>query len=250
LNPPGGAGTAARCSAVDAEDNTNSMSQTPIFTANTVRFFRELGRNNSKPWMDENRERYRSSIVEPFRVLLDRVAPAAQKLNPRFVNSGRTGDNFSRINRDIRFARDKTPYRTHMYLHFAEPDGESGQLYVGISDEAVTSGFRIYGGEKTSPLIQIGRARGLGNCKWVQRQSRRLGKKYESYWYSMEKGEWTKQSGWPVEPENWKKLLAWVVRKKFPPAAATRGGFEGEIAKIFRDLYPLMPFTSAPKWKA
>lgn len=249
MNPSGGDGTTVRTSAEDGEDNTIQMSQTPIFTKETVRFFRELGRNNSKPWMDENRERYRSVVVEPFRVLLDRVAPAAQKLNPRLVVSGRTGDNFSRINRDIRFARDKTPYRTQMYLHFSEPGGEGGQLYVGVSAEVVTSGFRIYGGEKTSPLVQIGRARGRENCKWIVRQSRRLARKYESYWYSMEKGEWTNHAGWPVDPENWKKLGAWVVRRKFPHAAATRGGFEAEIARVFRDVHPLMPFTSSLNWK-
>ena len=225
------------------------MTKTPIFTARTVRFFRELGRNNSKPWMDENRDRYRSAVVEPFRLLLDRVAPAAQKLNPRFVVSGRTGDNFSRINRDIRFARDKTPYRTQMYLHFTEPGGEGGQLYVGISAESVTSGFRIYGGEKTSPLVQIGRVRGRENPKWIERQRRRLEKKYESYWYSTEKSEWTKHSGWPVNPEDWKKLQAWVVRKKFAPAAVTRAGFEAEVGKVFRDVYPLYPFVSSPNWK-
>jgi uncharacterized protein (TIGR02453 family) len=234
---------------VAAEDNTNFMSQTPIFTKETVRFFRELARNNSKAWMDENRERYRSAVVEPFRALLDRLAPAAQKLNPRFVFSGRTGDNFSRINRDIRFARDKTPYRAQMYLYFSELGGEGGQLYVGISAEAVTSGFRIYGGEKTSPLIQTGRVRGDENCKWVARQSRRLGKKYESYWYSTEKGEWTNHKGWPVEPKDWKKLWAWVVRKKFATAAASAAGFENDVAKVFRDLYALIPFTSSPKWK-
>jgi uncharacterized protein (TIGR02453 family) len=246
---PGGTGAPIQISAAAGEDNTISMSKTPIFTTNTVRFFRELGRNNSKPWMDENRDRYRSAVVEPFRLLLDRVAPAAQKLNPRFVISGRTGDNFSRINRDIRFARDKTPYRTQMYLHFTEPGGEGGQLYVGISAESVTSGFRIYGGEKTSPLVQIGRARGAGNSKWIERQRRRLEKKYESYWYSTEKGEWAKHKGWPVNPEDWKKLQAWIVRRKFASAAASRGGFEAEIAKVFRDVYPLFHFMNSMEWK-
>jgi uncharacterized protein (TIGR02453 family) len=225
------------------------MSQTPIFTADTMRFFRDLSRNNSKAWMDEHRDRYRACVVEPFRALLDRLAPAAQKLNPRLAITGRTGDNFSRINRDIRFARDKTPYRTQMYLTLSEPGGEGGQLYVGISAEAVTSGFRIYGGERTSPLVQIGRARGGQNCKWIARQQHRLGKQYDSYWYSTEKGEWTKHNGWPVDPENWKKLQAWVVRRKFAPAVATRRVFEAEIAKVFRDIHPLLPFTSSSNWK-
>jgi uncharacterized protein (TIGR02453 family) len=223
--------------------------RTGIFSREIFKFFRELGRNNHKPWMDANRERYKMVIVEPFRVLLERLSPAARKLNLRFATSGRVGENFSRINRDIRFARDKSPYRSQMYLFFAEPDGEAGQLYVGLSAEAVTSGFRIYSGSKTSPLAQLARPRGRENPKWIESQKRRLAKKYESYWYSTEKGEWTKHGGWPVDPEDWKKLQGWIVRRKLAPAAATRSGFEREVAKIFRDVYPLYRFTSSPDWK-
>lgn len=223
--------------------------RTGIFSSEIFKFFRELGRNNHKPWMDANRERYKMVVVEPFRALLERLSPAARRLNPRFATVGRVGENFSRINRDIRFARDKSPYRSQMYLFFAEPDGEAGQLYVGLSAEAVTSGFRIYSGSKTSPLAQLARPRGRENPKWIESQKRRLAKKYESYWYSTEKGEWTKHGGWPVDPEDWKKLQGWIVRRKLAPAAATRSGFEREVAKIFRDVYPLYRFTSSPDWK-
>jgi len=220
-----------------------------IFSSEIFKFFRELGRNNHKPWMDENRERYKATVIGPFRVLLERLSPAARQLNPRFATAGRVGENFSRINRDIRFARDKSPYRSQMYLFFSEPGGEAGQLYVGLSAEGVTSGFRIYGGSKTSSLAQLARPRGKENARWIESQKRRLAKKYESYWYSSEKGAWTKHSGWPVNPENWKKLQGWIVRRKLAPAAATRNGFEREAAKIFRDVYPLYRFTSSPDWK-
>ena len=226
------------------------MSPIPIFTADTVRFFRDLSRNNNKPWMDANRDRYRSSVVEPFRRCLDALAPAVRKLNPQFVTSGRVGENLSRINRDTRFARDKTPYRPHMYLFFTDSAGEAGQLYVGISADALTCGFRIYGGEKTSPLVQIGRARGAENSRWLARQARRLGKKYDSYWYTSEKGEWTKHDGWPVKSEDWKKLQGWVVRKKFAVSAASGSRLATDVGRIFRDVYPLFEFTSSAKWKA
>ena len=222
-------------------------SEAAIFSPETFRFFRELERNNHKPWMDANRERYRALVVEPMRVLLDRLAPAARKLNPRFQTSGRVGENFSRINRDIRFARDKSPYRTHMYLHFSEPDGDA-QLYVGISPEAITAGFRAYG-ERTSPLTLLGRPRGRENSKWIVRQQKRLGNKYQSYWYATEKGEWVKHPGWPTGTDDWKKLAAWIVRRKFPPTAATRDRFAGQAAKIFREIYPIFEFTSSPRWK-
>ena len=220
-----------------------------VFSRETVLFLRELGHNNNKQWMDANRERYRAALVEPFRVLLERLAPAALKLNPRFVVSGRVGENFSRINRDIRFAADKSPYRTQMYLFFAEPGAEGGQLYAGLSAETATCGFRIYGSGRSAPLTQIGRARASANTRWLERQKRRLARRYESYWYSSEKGEWTKRSGWPLQPEDWKKLRGWVVRRKLTHQVAIGAGFDREVALIFRDVYPLLPFTSSPQWK-
>jgi len=223
--------------------------QEPIFTRATFQFFRDLARNNRKVWMDAHRERYQQSVVEPFRRLLEEVSSAVLQLDSRFETSGRTGANFSRINRDIRFAKDKTPYRPQMYLKFSAPfsgEGETGQLYAGISADSVTAGFRIYSGSKRkeSALAQIGETRALRQPKWVAQQKRRLGRRYQSYWYITEKSEWTQQDGWPTASGDWNKIRAWIVRRKLKAADASRSTFPREILKIFRDLYPLLRFTS------
>ncbi|HXX16814.1 MAG TPA: DUF2461 family protein [Candidatus Eremiobacteraceae bacterium] len=221
------------------------------FSQETFRFFRELHRNNRKAWMDQNRDRYKESIVQPFRRLLDDLCPGVLRLDLEFDVRGRTGANFSRINRDIRFAKDKTPYKTQMYLKFQRPapgDRETGQLYVGVSMNAVTAGFRIYSGSrrKDSILAAIAQARVTANPNWVARQKKRLASKYESYWYKTVQGEWTKHEGWPSDVEDWKKLQAWIVRKKMTRSAATKTNFRQQILKIFTDLYPLLKFTSVP----
>jgi uncharacterized protein (TIGR02453 family) len=224
----------------------------PIFTPETFRFFRELSRNNHKEWMDANRQRYRAHVVEPLRALLDQLGPAVLRLNSHFDVSGRTGTNFSRINRDVRFAADKSPYRTQMYLMFSDEraeEGDDAQLYAGISPDTITAGFRIYGNRNTR-LGKVTAPRAMQNAKWPAQQARRLARKYESYWYSMEKGEWTKRAGWPVKPEDWKRLKGWIVRRRMKPAAATRATFAKELAAIFRELFPLYRFTSSPDWKA
>src|SRR5260370_13462154 len=116
----------------------------PVFTRETFQFFKDLGRHNRKEWMDTNRERYQAAIVQPFRRMLEELAPTALELDSRFDTSGRTGPNFSRINRDIRFAQDKTLYKTHLYLKFSVPapgKRETGQLYVGLSGETATACF-------------------------------------------------------------------------------------------------------------
>jgi uncharacterized protein (TIGR02453 family) len=221
----------------------------PILTRETFRFFRDLARNNRTEWMEANRERYKQCVVEPLRTLCEKLAPAMLQLDARFDCSGRSGTNFSRINRDTRFAKDKTPYRAHMYLKFSAPfsgDGETGQLYTGISAETVTAGFRIYAGSKRkhSALGMFAEPRLHANPKWPVQQKRRLARRYESYWYSTQKGKWTQHSGWPTSPEGWKKMQGWVVRRKLGVAAAMRGSFARDLAKIFRELYPLLRFTS------
>jgi uncharacterized protein (TIGR02453 family) len=220
----------------------------PIFTKDVFQFFRELHRHNKKVWMDANRECYQQAVVLPFRRLCEELSPSVLKLNPRFDAMGRRGANFSRINRDIRFAKDKTPYRAHMYLKFCVPvtgEMKSGQLYTGISADAVTVGFRIYAEpkRKQSSIALIAEPRITENPKWLAQQKRRLRKKYESYWYATVKGDWIQNDGWPTDAD-WPKLQGWIVRKKLSTSAATRASFPADIAKIFRDLYPLLKFVS------
>lgn len=222
-----------------------------VFRKETFQFFRELAKNNRKPWMDEHRERYQQCVVQPLRRLLEELSPTILGLNQNFDVCGRTGANFSRINRDIRFAKDKTPYKAQMYLKFQLPspgDREMGQLYIGISKDVVTAGYRLYSGakRKESALALIAEPRVIANPKWVAQQKRRLARKYESYWYTTEKGEWTKHESWPTDPAAWKKIQAWIVRKKMSPMASTRKTFSKDVVKIFRDLYPLLRFTSIP----
>src|SRR5580658_4566913 len=215
--------------------------------AETFRFFRDLDRNNRTAWMEEHRERYRSAVVEPFRGLLHELTPTVLKLDSRFDVGGRTGVNFSRINRDIRFAKDKTPYRPQMYLLFPPQGGKNrgpGELYIGVGKDVVTAGFRVYL-DRDTKAATLG-ARMALIPKWCAQQKRRLARQYESYWYSMEKGEWTKHEGWPVTAEEWKKLLAWIVRRKMTPAAAARPSFPKDLAKIFRQVLPLFQFVAKP----
>lgn len=219
-----------------------------IFNKEIYRFFAELAKHNKKSWMDANRERYQATVCKPFRRLLEELSPELLKLDANFDVAARGGGNFSRINRDIRFAKDKTPYRAQMYLKVAVPspgEMEGGELYVGVSAESVTAGFRIYAmpKRKQSPIALIAEPKLAANPRLLAQQKQRLGRKYDSYWYSTEKGEWTKHDGWPTV-QDWAKLQGWIVRKKLAKPALTRASFAADAAKIFRDLYPLLKFTS------
>jgi uncharacterized protein (TIGR02453 family) len=222
-----------------------------FFGKETFQFFRELKRNNRKEWMDENRERYQSLVMKPFRRLLEEMTPALVELDGRFDLCGRTGANFSRINRDIRFAKDKTIYKTQMYLKCGIPapqKRETGQLYMGMSTDSVTAGFRIYSGgkRKESTLALVTQPRIAEKPDFLAGQKARLGKRYDSYWYLAQKGEWRKREGWPTSAEDWKQLQAWIVRKKWSTDFANRKSLDKDLVAVFRELYPLLEFTSIP----
>src|SRR5260370_16880159 len=113
-----------------------------------------------------------------------------------------------------------------MYLMFPGPGGkgwQGGQLYVGISTDMVTAGFRIYSDykSKTSSLAQVARPRVLANPRWISKQKHRLAKKYESYWYSSENREWTKHPASPPTPEECNNLPAWILRRQMKPSTPT-----------------------------
>ena len=117
------------------------------FTADSFAFFRELARNNNKAWFDQNREGYDAHIIGAFRGLLATLEPFLLKLNPNFETSGKANRNLSRINRDIRFSKDKSPYKSNYYLYVFDRDRDrqsDGRLYVGLNADCVTVGFSIY----------------------------------------------------------------------------------------------------------
>jgi uncharacterized protein (TIGR02453 family) len=226
------------------------------FKPECFEFFRELARNNNKPWFDEHRDVYETHVTGTFRGLLTAIEPALIALNPHFEISGKTNANFSRINRDIRFSKDKSPYKSNYYLRVFDSRRShqtDGWLYVGLSAEAVTVGFANYAswrrGEKsTLQAVFPSRFRSHrsvfdGLLERVVRKGR-----FETYWHRQEKGEWAQHPGLPKRDDDWVTLQAWIVRKAFAPGARAiaNPAFARQVEEMFRRLYPLYVFTSQP----
>src|SRR4051812_46071466 len=106
----------------------------------TLKFLKTLKKNNNKPWFDSHRVQYEAARID-FSNFLQLVIDAVQKSDPSIT--GLTArDCLFRINRDIRFSKDKRPYKSHFgatikrggrksvyagyYFHL-----EPGQSFVG-----------------------------------------------------------------------------------------------------------------------
>jgi uncharacterized protein (TIGR02453 family) len=114
------------------------------FTEDYLRFFTELEASNHKEWFDANRKRYEANVKKPFYAFTDHMIGLLAKEDPAL--EGITAkDCVFRINRDIRFSTDKTPYKTNQSA-IITPMGRKNHTYPGVYFEAGANDFRVYGG--------------------------------------------------------------------------------------------------------
>lgn len=77
----------------------------------TINFLKELKKNNNKPWFDLNRKKYESAKAD-FAAFIQQVIDQHGKKDPG-ISGLLAKDCMFRINRDTRFAKDKSPYKTN-----------------------------------------------------------------------------------------------------------------------------------------
>lgn len=82
-------------------------------------YLQDLAANNDRVWFNDNKKRYELTVKEPALDFIESFRPRLAELSPNFEANARVvGGSLFRINRDTRFAKDKTPYKTHTGLHF------------------------------------------------------------------------------------------------------------------------------------
>lgn len=90
------------------------------FSKEFFKFFQDLRRHNNREWFQKNKERYESVARRPMLTFIEELSPRFRKLSPHFmVNPGPVGGSMFRIYRDVRFSKDKSPYKTHASAHFS-----------------------------------------------------------------------------------------------------------------------------------
>lgn len=132
------------------------MTKNKYFTEDFTAFFKELETNNHKEWFDQNRKRYHDSVKEPFDLLIKDLLVEVQKIDPT-INVPYNKCIF-RINRDIRFSKDKTPYKTNRSA-FISRFGTKNKSFPGMYFEINKDELRIYGGVYMLDAKQIQRIR-------------------------------------------------------------------------------------------
>src|SRR3989442_15853382 len=96
------------------------MEPDPYFTPASFAFLKELEKNNNREWFTKNKARYEEAVQAPALRFIRDAGVKRKALTPYLVADARPfGGSMMRIYRDIRFSRDKSPYRTVVGIHFS-----------------------------------------------------------------------------------------------------------------------------------
>jgi uncharacterized protein (TIGR02453 family) len=98
----------------------------PHFTPALFRFLRDLKRHNDRHWFVANKSRFERDARDPLLRFIADAARPLLRITPHVVADPRpVGGSMFRIHRDIRFGKDKTPYKTHVAAHFRHAAGRN-----------------------------------------------------------------------------------------------------------------------------
>lgn len=117
------------------------------FPKETLTFLKGIKAHNEKAWFDVHRELYEAGYVAPARAFVEAIGPRLRKIAPEVKYEAKINGSLSRINRDIRFSKDKRPYKEHLGLWFWH--GERRQwdvpgFWFELTPEQVQLGVGIY----------------------------------------------------------------------------------------------------------
>ena len=122
------------------------------YTDETFEFFMAIRFNNNTEFFHSNHDWYLRSVREPSLALAEALGPTVEQMEDSLER--RPNRVVSRINRDIRFSKDKSPYRDYIWLSFRCPEEERGTtmgLYFEISASGGSYGMGFYNANK--PLM-------------------------------------------------------------------------------------------------
>jgi uncharacterized protein (TIGR02453 family) len=88
------------------------------FSKETVRFLAGLSRNNDKSWFEDHRDDYEAHFVTPAKAFVEAIGPRLERIESSIQAVPKVNGSIMRINRDIRFSKDKAPYKDHLDLWF------------------------------------------------------------------------------------------------------------------------------------
>lgn len=165
--------TRSKPKATDEKASAKAAPGSP-FRKEMFQFLGELGLNNEREWFQANKARYESDVREPALEFIRQFGRRLPKFSKHYAAlDKKVGGSLMRVHRDTRFAKDKTPYKTNVGIHFRHAVGKDVHapgLYVHIEVDEIFLGAGMWHPEAEA-LANIRRNIVESSAKW-QRVSR------------------------------------------------------------------------------
>jgi uncharacterized protein (TIGR02453 family) len=98
------------------------------FGKETFQFLAELGQNNERSWFEANRKRYEAYYLQPALAFIEELGPMLASALPGGLRfEPRVNGSLFRVNRDVRFSKDKRPYKDHIDMWFWRATARAGR---------------------------------------------------------------------------------------------------------------------------
>lgn len=118
------------------------------FPPELYEFLVDLSLNNRRDWFEENKPRYEAHVREPARAFIRAMGERLPELSTQFLADDRkAGGSLMRIHRDVRFSKNKEPYKTNVgiqFRHVAGKDVHAPGIYLHIASDGHFLGAGLY----------------------------------------------------------------------------------------------------------
>jgi len=121
------------------------------FPAETFAFLEGIAAHNEKAWFEANRALYDKGYVDAGKQFVSEMGPRLRAISPDVQFDPRVNGSIGRVNRDIRFSKDKRPYKEHLGLWFWHGDRKGWEkpgFWFGLEGKSVHLGAGMYGFQK------------------------------------------------------------------------------------------------------
>ncbi len=220
------------------------------FTAESLKFLRGLKRNNDRIWFDERKPVYERSLKMPMLAVIDEINHALLDFAPEYVRTPQK--TMMRIYRDIRFSKDKRPYKNNVAAWWARAGLEKtsgGGFYFEISPTNVTIAAGVYMPEREQLLAIRRYLSAAGGDHHGALRKLLADTRLSSVMTAFDGLKLTRApKGFEPEDAAIDLLLCrqWGVSATLPAEEALKPGFGKMIADRFKRATPLLTLLNTP----
>ncbi len=115
------------------------------FSPKTTAFFKGIRDNNNKPWFEAHKQDYINYALNPARDLAFDLSDAMHAIDPQMLTN--PAKIVSRIYRDVRFSKDKSPYKSRLFFSYKRPGDDwmdAPGFYFEVGHDGYSFGMGIY----------------------------------------------------------------------------------------------------------